>query len=109
MGNHLNNVKSQLEATLDELEDSVNREKKARADIDKARRKVEGNLRVTQETVIDLERLKKELENSVARKEKEFSQLASRMEDEQGIVSNTQNRIKELQGRVEELEEDLEP
>merc|ERR1711993_31842 len=85
-----------------------NREKKARADIDKARRKVEGNLRVTQETVIDLERLKKELENSVARKEKEFSQLASKMEDEQGIVAKTQKGIKELQGRVEELEEELE-
>merc|ERR1711981_1152334 len=42
--NHLNNVKSQLEATLDELEDSLTREKRSRAEVEKPRRKVEGNL-----------------------------------------------------------------
>merc|ERR1712156_1359307 len=60
--NHLNNVKGQLEATLDELEDSLTREKRSRAEVEKSRRKVEGELRVTQETVADLERTKKELE-----------------------------------------------
>merc|ERR1719510_2140599 len=32
---HLNNVKSKLESTFDELEDSLNKEKRARADIEK--------------------------------------------------------------------------
>merc|ERR1711974_402163 len=67
--NHLNNIKSKLENTLDELDDSLNREKKARGDIDKLRRKVEGELKVTQEAVTDLERAKKELENNIGRKE----------------------------------------
>merc|ERR1712241_1165435 len=39
---HLNKIKSELEQTLDELEDSLQREKRGRADVDKQRRKVEG-------------------------------------------------------------------
>merc|ERR1712061_764518 len=35
---HLNNVKSKLESTLDELEDNINKEKRSRADIEKKRR-----------------------------------------------------------------------
>merc|ERR1711970_1047914 len=56
---HLSKIKSKLESTLDELEDSHSKEKKGRADIEKARRKLEGELKVTQETVSDLERSKK--------------------------------------------------
>merc|ERR1711894_254776 len=41
---HLNGVKSKLESTLDELEDGANREKRARANVEKERRKVEGEL-----------------------------------------------------------------
>merc|ERR1712190_317330 len=51
---HLANIKSKLESTLDELEDSHNKEKRGRADIQKTRRKLEGELKVTQETVNDL-------------------------------------------------------
>ena len=57
---HLNKIKTKLEITLDELNDSLAREKRARSDIEKSRRKVEGDLRVTQETVSELERAKKE-------------------------------------------------
>merc|ERR1711874_590453 len=71
--NHLNNVKGQLEATLDELEDSLTREKRSRGEVEKSKRKVEGELRVTQESVTDLERLKKDLEGTIAKKEKEFT------------------------------------
>merc|ERR1712001_599148 len=59
---HLNNVKSKLDSTLDELEDSLNREKRARGDTEKKRRKIEGDLKVAQETVMDAERNKKDLE-----------------------------------------------
>merc|ERR1712088_425079 len=105
---HLNNVKSKLESTFDELEDSLNKEKRARADIEKKRRKIEGDLKVAQETVMDAERGKKELEAAIARKEKDLSGLSSRLEDEQSIVSKAQKAIKETQARVEELEEELE-
>merc|ERR1711934_620714 len=39
---HLSNIKSKLESTLDELEDACNKEKRSRADIEKSRRKIEG-------------------------------------------------------------------
>merc|ERR1712066_929939 len=42
---HLNKIKTKLEITLDELNDSLAREKRARSDIEKSRRKVEGDLR----------------------------------------------------------------
>merc|ERR1712223_1433812 len=105
---HLANIKSKLESTLDELEDSHNKEKRGRADIEKQRRKLEGEPKVTQETVSDLERAKKRLENGISRKEKDLSGLGSKLEDEQSLVGKLQKTIKEIQARVEELEEELE-
>merc|ERR1711936_1031033 len=106
--NHLGNIKSKLEQTLDELEDSNGKEKRARAEVEKKKRLVEGELRITQETVNDLEKMKKELEANIIRLEKESSQMASRLDNEQSVVSRFQKSIKEFQGRVEELEEELE-
>merc|ERR1711936_554598 len=88
---HLSNIKSKLESTLDELEDACNKEKRSRADIEKQRRKLEGELKVTQETVNDLER---------AKKEKDLGSLSSKLEDEQSIVAKTQKTIKEIGARV---------
>ena len=65
----LNNVKAKLEETLDELEDTKAKEKKMREDVEKKRRKCEGELRIAQESVNDLERNKKELESTIARKD----------------------------------------
>merc|ERR1719361_3016923 len=105
---HLNGVKTKLEQTHDELEDGANREKRARADVEKQRRKVEGDLKMAQESVSDLEGAKRELENSISRKEKDILGLNAKLEDGQGVVSKVQKSIKENQGRVEELEEELE-
>merc|ERR1712170_306760 len=105
---HLNSIKSKLESTYGELEDGASREKRARADVEKQRRKIEGELKMAQETVSDLEQTKRELENIIARKEKDIAQSNAKLEDEQSLVSKIQKAIKENQGRVEELEEELE-
>ena len=105
---HIEKIKTRLQVTLDELNDSLGREKRARSDTEKARRKVEGELRVTQESVAELERARKELENAILRKEKDYNQLSHKLDEEQGVVGRTQKGIKEVQGRVEELEEELE-
>merc|ERR1719195_1323056 len=101
---HLNSIKSKLETTLD---DGINREKKARGDVDKSRRKTEGELKMAQETVAELESAKRDLENIMGRKEKDIGQLSSKLDDEQSLVAKVQKAIKEHQGRVEELEEEL--
>merc|ERR1711971_424098 len=105
--NHLNGIKSKLESTLDELEDGVNLEKRARGGIGKSHRKIEGELKMAQETVAELEAAKRDLENVMGRKEKEIGGLASKLDDEQCLVAKIQKAVKENQGRVEELEEEL--
>merc|ERR1719219_2034555 len=105
---HLMSIKGKLEDTLDELENSFNKEKAARAKIDKERRKAEGELKMTQDTVADLEKNKKEVEGVIGRKEKDIAGLSAKLDDEQCLVSKMQKNIKECQGRVEELEEELE-
>merc|ERR1711962_1359505 len=103
----LNKIKTKLEVTLDELEDSHDREKKGRLDIDKQRRKVEGELKVAQEQVSDLEREKKEIEGLITKKETDIISSQRRLEDEQSIVAKMHKTIKELQARIEVNEEEL--
>merc|ERR1711988_1501078 len=78
---HLSQVKSQLESTLDQLEGGFDKEKKARATIEKQKRKIEGDLKMAQDSVNDLE---------------------------QSLEAKAQKNIKELQARVEAAEEELE-
>ncbi|KAL1479533.1 hypothetical protein MTO96_051769, partial [Rhipicephalus appendiculatus] len=115
--NKLNKEKKQLQEqnqkTAEDLQatedkDSLEREKKARADLEKNKRKVEGDLKLAQEAVADLEKHKKEMEQNLQRKEKEMASLAAKLEDEQALVAKLQKQIKELQARIEELEEELE-
>lgn len=47
-----------------QLEDNLEREKKVRGDVEKAKRKVEQDLKQTQEAVEDLERIKRGLEDA---------------------------------------------
>merc|ERR1719153_434157 len=105
---HLAGIKDKLEGTLDELEGGLDKEKKSRANLEKAKRKVEGELKIAQDTVADLERSKKELEAVIAAKEKNNLDLQAKLDDEQGLVAKNQKTVKELQGRVEALEEELE-
>ena len=51
---HLNSVKSKLESTLDELESSLEREKRSRATVEKERRKLQGELKLAQDQVTEL-------------------------------------------------------
>ena len=81
-------MKAKLEQTLDELEDSLEREKKLRADVEKNKRKVEGDLKLTQEAVADLERNKKELEQTIARKDKEIASLSGKWRLQQTVAGS---------------------
>merc|ERR1712200_52341 len=69
--------------------------------------KVEGDLKLTQETISDLDRVKAELNQAVQRKEKESAALAAKIEDEATLGSKYNKQVKELQGRLEELDEEL--
>ena len=57
-----------------QLNDNLDREKRHRADVEKARRKVENDLKMTQETVEELERMKHDLEENARRSVRGSSQ-----------------------------------
>jgi septal ring factor EnvC (AmiA/AmiB activator) len=85
----------------------LNREKRQRAELEKQRRKVEGELRITQETVADLERSKRDLENTIARKEKDIGALDGVLDDEQGGVGRVQRTSRRLRLGLKNLRKSL--
>merc|ERR1719464_62695 len=120
--NHLSRVKSKLEQSLDEAEDSLEREKKAKGDVEKLKRKVEGDLKLTQESISDLDRVKAELnqelavertnrakaEKSRAILKKDIEDLGSRLE-EAGANTATQVELnKKREGELARLKGELE-
>uniref|UniRef100_A0A8D0FIC2 Myosin heavy chain 2 n=1 Tax=Strix occidentalis caurina TaxID=311401 RepID=A0A8D0FIC2_STROC len=92
----LTKTKTKLEQ---ELEGSLEQEKKLQMDLERAKRKLEGDLKMSQDSIMDLEKDKKDFE---------ISQLQSKSEDELAQISQLQKKIKELQARIEELEEEIE-
>merc|ERR1719340_275006 len=105
---HLTSIKNKLESTLDDIENTVEKEKRSRGNLEKERRKIEGELKLAQDQVAELEREKRNIENALVTKEKDISGLSLKLEDEQAIVGKSQKNIKEIQGRIEELEQELE-
>lgn len=79
------------------MEDNLERERKHRNDVEKAKKKVEQDLRMTQETVEDLERVKRDLEENSRKKDQEINSLNNRLEDDAALINQLQKKIKELQ------------
>ena len=75
--------------------------------MEKLKRKVEGDLKLTQEAVSELERVKNELNQTIQRKEKEINSMAAKTDDEQTLGGKYNKQVKELQSRLEELDEEL--
>ncbi|TKS71030.1 Myosin-7 Myosin heavy chain 7 [Collichthys lucidus] len=106
--NALTKAKAKLEQQVDDLEGSLEQEKKLRMDLERVKRKLEGDLKLSLESVMDLENDKQQLEEKLKKKDFEMNELSTRIEDEQALVNQLQKKIKELQARTEELEEELE-
>merc|ERR1712212_1205687 len=66
-----------------------------------------GDLKLTQEAVSDLDRIKADLAAGLQRKEKELMSMAAKIEDEGTLGSKYNKQVKELQSRIEELDEEL--
>ncbi|XP_065820911.1 myosin-8-like [Labrus bergylta] len=106
--NGLIKMKMKLEQQVDDLENSLEHEKKLHADSERCRRKLEGDLKLSQETIVDLENDRQQADDRLKKKDFEISDLQSRIEDEQSLSTQLQKKIKELQARGEELEEEIE-
>ena len=75
--------------------------------LQKLKRKIEGDLKLTQEAVGDLERIKADLNAALQRKEKEAQSMGAKIEDESTLGGKYGKQVKELASRVEELDEEL--
>ncbi|KAG7216767.1 hypothetical protein INR49_021165 [Caranx melampygus] len=63
--NTLTKAKTKLEQQVDDLEGSLEQEKKVRMDLERAKRKLEGDLKLSQESIMDLENDKQQLEEKL--------------------------------------------
>uniref|UniRef100_A0A8C3NLZ1 Uncharacterized protein n=1 Tax=Geospiza parvula TaxID=87175 RepID=A0A8C3NLZ1_GEOPR len=101
--NTLTKAKTKLEQQVDDLEGSLEQEKKLRMDLERAKRKLEGDLKLAQDSIMDLENDKQQLDEKLKKKDFEISQIQGKIEDEQspGLPAV-------LQARIEELEEEIE-
>ncbi|XP_010880196.2 myosin, heavy chain 7B, cardiac muscle, beta a isoform X1 [Esox lucius] len=106
--NTLTKAKAKLEQTVDDLEGSLEQEKKVRLDLERTKRKLEGDLKLSLESVMDMENDKQQLQEKLKKKDFEMNQISSKIEDEQVLTIQLEKKIKELQARNEELEEELE-
>ncbi|GAB1296250.1 Myosin-8 [Apodemus speciosus] len=95
--NTLTKAKTKLEQQVDDLEGSLEQEKKLRMDLERAKRKLEGDLKLAQESTMDIENDKQQLDERLKKKEFEISNLISKIEDEQAVEIQLQKKIKELQ------------
>merc|ERR1712209_262126 len=91
-------------AHQEELIGKLQKEKKSKRDVEKMKRKIEGDLKLTQEAVSDLERVRSELQQTLMRKEKELSSVSAKIDDEATLGSKYAKQLKELQSRLEELD-----
>ncbi|KAI7791208.1 Myosin heavy chain [Triplophysa rosa] len=106
--NTLTEAKTKLEQQVDDLEGSLEQEKKLRMDLQRAKRKLEDDLKLAQESIMDLGNDKQKSDEKIKKKDFEINQLLSKIEDEQSLGAQLQKKIKELQAHIEELEEEVE-
>ena len=66
-------------------------------ELERIKRKQEGDIRLNQDTIMDLENDQQRVEEKLKKKEFELSQLEGKYEDEQSLVNQLQRKIKELQ------------
>ncbi|XP_010571637.1 PREDICTED: myosin heavy chain, skeletal muscle, adult-like, partial [Haliaeetus leucocephalus] len=81
--NTLTKAKTKLEQQVDDLEGSLEQEKKLRMDLERAKRKLEGDLKLAHDSIMDLENDKQQLDEKLKKKDFEISQIQSKIEDEQ--------------------------
>uniref|UniRef100_A0A8W4FFN5 Myosin heavy chain 16 n=1 Tax=Sus scrofa TaxID=9823 RepID=A0A8W4FFN5_PIG len=92
--NHLTKSNSKLSTQIHELEGNWEQEKKIRAEVGKARRKAESDLKMTIRNLTEMERSEMDLEE-VERHGN--SSVNSKYEDEQSLNSTLQRKLKEHQ------------
>ncbi|XP_071672388.1 myosin-3-like isoform X2 [Patagioenas fasciata] len=104
--NTLTKARIKLKQQVNHVEGSLEQERKACMDIERVKRKFEGDLKLAQETIVDLENDKQHLDEKLRKRDFEFNQMQNKIEEQQNSGIQLQKKIRELQARVAELEEE---
>uniref|UniRef100_A0A4W3K1R6 Myosin-7B n=1 Tax=Callorhinchus milii TaxID=7868 RepID=A0A4W3K1R6_CALMI len=91
--NSLSKSKAKLEQQVDDLESSLEQEKKVRMDLERAKRKLEGDLKLSHESVMDLENDKQQLEEKL----KKLEELEEELEAERAGRGRVEKQRVEVQ------------
>ncbi|KPP61885.1 myosin-7-like, partial [Scleropages formosus] len=105
--NHLTKNNSKLTTQVHELEDNWEQEKKIRAEVEKARRKAEGDLKITIENLNEMERAKLDLEE-IVKKYSRIEELEEELEAERAIRAKVEKQRSDLSRDLEDLSDRLE-
>merc|ERR1719187_3064925 len=106
--NTLTKAKTKLEQQVDDLEGSLEQEKKLRMDLERTKRKLEGDLKLAQETIMDLENDKQQSDEKLKKKDFEVAQLLSKIEDEQSLGAQLQKKIEAERAARAKVEKEIE-
>ena len=88
-------IKNKLEAAMDDLEDNLEKEKRERVEQEKAKQKVENELKLARQAADEFDRHQKDLEAIIERKNKEIAALSTKLDQETSEVSRTKKQMKD--------------
>uniref|UniRef100_A0A3P8Q332 Myosin, heavy chain 6, cardiac muscle, alpha n=1 Tax=Astatotilapia calliptera TaxID=8154 RepID=A0A3P8Q332_ASTCA len=104
--NTLTKAKAKLEQQVDDLEGSLEQEKKVRMDLERSKRKLEGDLKLIQENLMDLENDKQQLEEKL--KKKDFEEVEEELDAERAARAKVEKQRSDLSRELEDISERLE-
>uniref|UniRef100_A0A8C2X6Q8 Myosin, heavy chain 6, cardiac muscle, alpha n=1 Tax=Cyclopterus lumpus TaxID=8103 RepID=A0A8C2X6Q8_CYCLU len=105
--NSLTKAKVKLEQQVDDLEGSLEQEKKLRMDLERSKRKFEGDLKLTQESLMDVENNKQQLEEKLKKKDFEI-ELEEELDAERAARAKVEKQRSDLSRELEDISERLE-
>uniref|UniRef100_A0A672V8V8 Myosin heavy chain 3 n=1 Tax=Strigops habroptila TaxID=2489341 RepID=A0A672V8V8_STRHB len=103
--NTLTKARIKLEQQVNDVEGSLEQERKVCMDLERAKRKFEGDLKLAQETIVDLENDKQHLDEKLRKKDLEFNEMQNKIEEQQSSGIQLQKKVRELQELSRQLEE----
>uniref|UniRef100_A0A3B4AC58 Myosin motor domain-containing protein n=1 Tax=Periophthalmus magnuspinnatus TaxID=409849 RepID=A0A3B4AC58_9GOBI len=106
--NHLTKTNSKLNTQVNELEDSWEQEKRIRAEVEKARRKAEGDLKMAIENLNEMENAKVDLEDMEMIKDNSLTGLKITFFSERAMRAKVEKQRVDLSRDLEDLSDRLE-
>uniref|UniRef100_A0A8D0A546 Myosin-10 n=1 Tax=Sander lucioperca TaxID=283035 RepID=A0A8D0A546_SANLU len=100
---NLSKVKNKQEIMM-----RLKKEEKTRQELEKAKRKLDGEMSDFQDQISELQAQTEELKVQLGKKDDEQQMMQSRGEDEVSQKNNALKQVRELQAQLTELQEDLE-